>query len=52
MKGFNLKKLNEVQSKKQYQVKISNRFAADDDRDINRVWETSARISKYQPTRV
>jgi hypothetical protein len=44
MQRFNLKKLNEVESKRQYQVKISNRFAAlenlVDDMDINRAWET------------
>jgi hypothetical protein len=37
-------KLNEVEGKEQYQVEISNRFAAlenlDDDVDINRAWET------------
>jgi len=50
MEVFNLKKLNDVEVKKQYQVKISNRFAAlenlddddddDDDVDINRIWES------------
>jgi hypothetical protein len=45
MEMFNLKKLNEVKHKEQYQVEISNRFAAlenldDDDGDINRDWET------------
>jgi hypothetical protein len=28
MEGFNLKKLNEVEGKEQYQVEISNRFAS------------------------
>jgi hypothetical protein len=41
---FNLRKLDEVEGKKQYRVEISNRFAAsenlDDDVDINRAWET------------
>jgi hypothetical protein len=50
---FNLEKLSDVEVKKQYQVKISNRFAAlenlddgdgggggDDDVDINRGWES------------
>jgi hypothetical protein len=41
---FNLKKLNEVECKEQYQVEISDRFAAlenlDDDVDINSAWET------------
>jgi len=44
MKRVNLKKLNDVEVKEQYQVKISNRFAAlenlDDDVDINRAWES------------
>ena len=40
---FNLKKLNELEVRKQYQMKISNRFAdlvnLSDSEDINRVWE-------------
>jgi hypothetical protein len=44
MKTFNLKKLNEVESKEQCRVEISNRFAAlenlDAEVDINRAWET------------
>jgi hypothetical protein len=43
MERFKLKKLNEVESKRQYQVTISNRFAALEnlvDMDINRSWET------------
>jgi len=41
---FNLKKLNGVKIKEQYQVKISNRFASlenlvNDDVDISRAWE-------------
>jgi hypothetical protein len=39
MERFNLKALNEVEGKEQYQVRISNRFAAFenlDDVDINR----------------
>jgi hypothetical protein len=43
MERFNLKKLNDVKFKEQYQVKISNRFTAletlDDDVDINRALE-------------
>jgi hypothetical protein len=53
---FNLKKLRELEVRKQYQIKITNRFAAlenfDNDGDINRAWEnikegiqTSARKS-------
>ena len=40
---FNLRKLNEPQVTEQYQIEITNRFAAlensDDDEDINRNWE-------------
>jgi uncharacterized FlaG/YvyC family protein len=40
---FNLRKLNEVKVRKQYQIEIKNRFAASekliDSEDINRVWE-------------
>jgi hypothetical protein len=40
---FNLKKLSELEVRKQYQIKISNRFAAFENvnvsEDINRAWE-------------
>ena len=40
---FNLRKLNELEVRKQYQYEISNRFAAlknlNDSEGINRVWE-------------
>jgi len=40
---FNLGKLNELQVRTQYQIEISNRFAAlenlSDSEDINRAWE-------------
>jgi len=40
---FNLRKLNELEATKKYQIKISNRFAAlenlNDNDDINRAWE-------------
>ena len=36
-------KLNELEVRKEYQIKIKNRFAAlenlGDDKDINRAWE-------------
>jgi len=39
---FNLSKLNELEVRKQYQVKITNRFAAfetlNEDEDVNRIW--------------
>jgi hypothetical protein len=42
---FNLRQLNELEVRKQYQNKISNRFAAlenlSDGEDINRAWENS-----------
>jgi len=41
--GFNLRNLSELEVRKQYQIKISNRFAAlenlNDSEDINRAWE-------------
>jgi hypothetical protein len=44
MERFNLKKLNEVESKEQYCIEISNRFAAsenlDTEVDVNKAWET------------
>jgi len=40
---FNLRKLNELGFRKQYQIEITNRFAAlenlNDDEDVNRTWE-------------
>jgi len=40
---FNLRKLNELEFRKQYQIEITNRFAAlenlSDGEDINRAWE-------------
>jgi len=40
---FNLRKLNEPEVKEQYQIKITNRFAAlensENDEDVNRTWE-------------
>ena len=40
---FNLRKLSELELRKQYQIKISNRFAAleilNGSKDINRAWE-------------
>jgi hypothetical protein len=42
MERFNLKKLNEVESKEQYHVEVSNRFAAMEDLhkevEINSAW--------------
>jgi hypothetical protein len=42
--GFNLKKLNDLEVRKQYQIEITNRFAAlenlSDDEDINTAWES------------
>jgi len=40
---FNLRKPNELEVRKEYQIEISNRFAAlenlSDSKDINRAWE-------------
>jgi hypothetical protein len=46
---FNLRKLKELEVRKQYQIEISNRFAAlenCDCEDINRAWENKYR--EYQ----
>jgi len=47
---FNLGKLSELEARKQYQIKISNRFAAlqnsNDSKDINRAWENVEDNSK------
>ena len=43
MERFNLRKLKDLEVKKQYQIEITNRFAAlgnvSDEEDINRGWE-------------
>jgi len=40
---YNLRKLNELEVTKQYQIEITHRFAAlenlNDDEDVNRTWE-------------
>jgi len=40
---FNLRKLNDLEFRKQYQIEITNRFASlenvSEDEDINRAWE-------------
>jgi hypothetical protein len=49
---FNLRKPSELEGKKQYQIEITNRFAAlenlSDGEDINRLGRTLMRISKPQ----
>jgi hypothetical protein len=54
MERFNIKKLNEVESKGQYRIEISNRFAALENLyvevDIDRTWETiRENIVAYRP---
>ena len=43
VKRFNLTQLSELEVRKEYQIKISNRFAAlenlNDSRDIHRAWK-------------
>ena len=45
---FNLRKLNNLEVRKQYQIQITNRFAAlenvSEDEDINRGWESIKKI--------
>ena len=51
---FNVRKLNELEVKKQYQIKISNRSAAlenlSDSEDINRAWENITENIKTSAT--
>jgi hypothetical protein len=48
MRRFDLRKLNDAEVKEQYQVKITNRFAAlenfDDNVDMNRAWKNIREI--------
>ena len=47
---FNLRKLDELEVRKRYQIEITNRFAAlgnvENDGDINRAWEDIKREYK------
>jgi hypothetical protein len=56
VKRFNLKKLSELEVRKQYQIKISNRYAALENlnasEDINRAWENIKEITKSHLKRV
>ena len=49
---YNLRKLNDLEVRKQYQIEITNRFAAleneSEDEDINRAWERIKNVSKPQ----
>jgi len=53
---FNLRKINDLEVKKQYQINMSNRFAAlenlSDSKDIIGLGRTLRRISKSQLKRV
>jgi len=53
---FNLKKLHELEFRKQNQIEITNKFAAldilRDDEDINRTLDNIKRISKPRLNRV
>jgi hypothetical protein len=53
---FKLRNLNELEFRKQYQIEITNRFAAlenlSDGEDVNRGGRTLKRISKLQLKRV
>jgi len=50
--SFNLRRISELDVRKQYQIKFSNRFAAlenlSDSEDINRAWKTVKRISNVR----
>ena len=51
---FNLRKQNELEVRKQYQIEITNKFAAlenlNDDEDVNKTWENINRIIKTSAT--
>jgi hypothetical protein len=51
---FNLRKLNDLEVRKQYQIEVTNRFAAlgnvSEDEDINRAWESIKENSKTSAT--
>jgi bifunctional DNA-binding transcriptional regulator/antitoxin component of YhaV-PrlF toxin-antitoxin module len=53
---FNLRKLNDLEVRKQYQIDITNRFAAlenlNEDEDVNRTWDNIKEKSKPQRKRV
>jgi hypothetical protein len=46
VESFNIRQINELEVRKQYQIEITNRFAAlekvSDGKDINRAWENIA----------
>jgi RNAse (barnase) inhibitor barstar len=56
MEKFSLEKFNEVESKEQYRVEFSNRFASLEnlgaELDINRSWETIRNNIKSSVKRV
>jgi hypothetical protein len=52
MERFNLKKLNEVESKEKFRVEISNRFAALENLDLIKLGKLLERISTFLPKRV
>jgi hypothetical protein len=49
---FNLRRLNNLEVRKQYQIEITNSFAtlenASEEEDISRAWEALKKISKPQ----
>ena len=51
---FNLRKLNDLEVRKQYQIEITNRFAAlenvSEDKDINMAWESIKENIKISAT--
>ena len=52
---FNLRKLNDLEVRKQYQIEMTNRFAAlenvSEDEDINRAWESIKENIKTSATK-
>jgi hypothetical protein len=57
LERFNRKKLNKVEGKVKYRIKVSSRFAAlekfNAEVEINSIWETiKEKCPKFQPQRV
>jgi hypothetical protein len=53
---FNLRKLNELKVRQQYQIEITNKFPVlenlSDGADINRAWDNTKETIKTSPKRV
>jgi hypothetical protein len=50
--GLNLKKLKDVEVKEKYRVRVSNRFAANTEVEINSAWEEIKENINFQSKRI